>query len=388
MQETAQREAFQTALKYLGKAEIIDGLHPAVRRARLRMLMASALKHLQRKKPHLAAEELAEMEALPQSQQADRPASLAALRCLICSERNDEPGAIAARAETERLLQSRVAAELLIYGAAVASKRIATRHLRPPPGLSNQERTQIPAALARVVTLVQDMQGMNLSIPEAYLDEAAAKIPHGSALDASQLQILGEAGVCAGHGELAYAASSAGLRKGGLTEPSFLLLRAQAVPSWQGERRAVCAAATVQLARKQQDQQLLEKAVMILHDFAAGGLSLTPDQADEVVAREKKTPAFPSQGDAGPDYGDMTDEACDCPDCRRRRGEPVEPWEDEDEDDELDDIFEGLEIPPDMPREIAAALLLETAKAVEQGETFDEMFARLSGRGKKKGRRR
>ncbi len=390
MEQTAQRQAFQTALQYLDKAERIDGLHPSVRQARLRLLTGNVLKHLQQKKPHLAAQRLEEIQALPQSQQGDRPAMLAALRWLICAGQNDQPGITAAAAETELLLQSRVAAELLVYGAAVVSKRNTAMLLRSSSAISPPERTQIPAALARVVALVRDMQGMNLNLPLAYLDEAAGQIPRNSALDTAQLQILGEAGVCAGHGELAYAASTAGLQQGSLTEPSFLLLRAQALPSWLGERRAVCAAAAVELARKQQDQHVLEKAVQILHNFAPGGLSLNPGHVDEVVRKEKETSAFPTQRDSGPDYSGLI-ERCDCPACRRKRGQAVEPWEEEDEeldDIEMDQILDELELPPDMPPEVAAALLLEAAKAVESGETLDDLFERISGKRRKKGRRR
>ena len=54
MEEREKRNAFHTSLQYLAKAERIDSVHPAVRRARLRLLAASALRHLQQKKPHLA----------------------------------------------------------------------------------------------------------------------------------------------------------------------------------------------------------------------------------------------------------------------------------------------------------------------------------------------
>ena len=58
------RSAFPTALGFLGKAERIDSLHLQVRGARLRLLAGNALRHLQQKKPALAAEDLAQMSAL------------------------------------------------------------------------------------------------------------------------------------------------------------------------------------------------------------------------------------------------------------------------------------------------------------------------------------
>ena len=51
MEEKEKRNAFHTSLQYLAKAERIDSVHPAVRRARLRLLAGSALRHLQQKKP-------------------------------------------------------------------------------------------------------------------------------------------------------------------------------------------------------------------------------------------------------------------------------------------------------------------------------------------------
>ena len=46
-------------------------------------------------------------------------------------------------------------------------------------------------------------------------------------------------------------------------------------------------------------------------------------------------------------------------------------------DDE--DFPEGLEIPADMPPEIAAMLIEETRQAVRNGESLDEFLARVTG---------
>ena len=111
-------------------------MHPAVRQARLRLLAGSVLRHLQQKKPNLAEEKLAEMDTLPQSQQGDRPAFLAALRYMVCAVRGADDEAAAHRAEVERVLGSKAAAALLIFGVADASKQgaleepfRASRHL-------------------------------------------------------------------------------------------------------------------------------------------------------------------------------------------------------------------------------------------------------------------
>ena len=75
MEEKEKRNAFQSALQYLAKAERIDSVYPAVRQARLRLMAGAVLRHLRQKKPHLADEKLAEVSALPQVP-AGRPAGL------------------------------------------------------------------------------------------------------------------------------------------------------------------------------------------------------------------------------------------------------------------------------------------------------------------------
>ena len=54
----------------------------------------------------------------------------------------------------------------------------------------------------------------------------------------------------------------------------------------------------------------------------------------------------------------------------------------------------GLELPPDMPPEIARMIVEETGKAAQRGESLDSLLNRLFGPGagfggrRKKGRRR
>ena len=399
MEEKEKRNAFHTSLQYLAKAERIDTVHPAVRRARLRLLAASALRHLQQKKPNLAEEKLAEMETLPQSQQGDRPAFLAALRYMVCAARGSSDRAAAHRAEVERLLGSQVAAALLIFGVAHASKLGALEHTPSAETLGKSERATLPEAVIRVVELANDMQ-LGHSIPRDWLAETAKQFPRNSqSLNVGQLQTLAEAGLSAEHFQLSYAVSAAGLERGGPTEASFLLLRAQCLPGYQEDRKGVCAAAAAQLARAQHHMDVVEKAVELVADSPFSALSLTPEQASAVVRKEKVERAFPTAYRPGPDYSDILGAAlCDCPKCRRARGEDVNPFEDYDEEDaddlDLDAIIDGTEIPPDMPPEIAKILFDETKKAVQRGEPLESLLNRVFGpemgfgKRRKKGRRR
>ena len=389
MEAKEKRNAFQTSLQYLAKAERIDSVHPAVRRARLRLLAGSALRHLQQKKPHLAEEKLAGMETLPQSQQGDRPAFLAALRYMICAVRgandvNDTKDEAAVhRAEVERVLGGKAAAALLILGVANAAKQIALEQLPPVEKLGKAERGALPEAVIRVVELARDMR-MTQPIPADWMAETAKQFPRNSqSLNVGQLQTLAEAGLSVEHFELAYTVSAAGLERGGSTEASFLLLRAKSLPEYHQGRRAVCASAAAQLARQQRQMDVVEKAVELLADSSFEDLSFTSEQAAAVVQKEKAERSFPTGYRPGPDYSDLLGAGlCNCPKCRRARGEAVGPFEDfeeEDDDLDLDAMLDGTEIPPDMPPEIARMLLEETRKSAERGESLDSLLNRVFG---------
>ena len=125
--------------------------------------------------------------------------------------------------------------------------------------------------------------------------EVATQFPaSGHTLDTNQLRRLAESALLAGHGDLAYAVSAAGLERGGATEVRFLLLRAQSV-SWPFGRRVVCAKAAAVLARQQQDTALVEEAVELVRGlFEFDHVSLTPDQARDVLQKEKAAPEPPT----------------------------------------------------------------------------------------------
>jgi len=401
MEEKEKRSAFHTSLQYLAKAERIDSVHPAVRRARLRLLAGSALRHLQQKKPHLAEEKLAEMATLPQAQQGDRPAFLAALRYMVSEVQGAGDQAAAHRAEAQRVLGSKAAADLLIFGVAHASKQAAFENLSPVAMLGKPERATLPEAVVRVARLAKDMQ-MNQPIPAGWMAETAKQFTRsGQSFTVDQLQTLAEASLYAQQFELTYAVSAVGLERGGPTEASFLLLRALSVQQYTEDRWAVCAAAAAQLARQHRQMDVVDKAVELIADSPFSDLSLTPEQASKVILKEKAERSFPTPYRRGPDYREFLGASlCQCPKCRRARGgaggpfEDVEDFEEDDEDVDLDELLGGLEIPPDMPPEIAKMVFEETTKAVQRGESLDSLLGRIFGPGpgparkRKRGRRR
>jgi hypothetical protein len=388
MEQAAQRKAFPTALKHLARAEAIDGVHPQVRRARLRLLAGSILRHLQQNKPHLAREKLAAMAALPETQQGDRPAFLAALRFAVCGAAGERDKAAAAQAEAANLLGA-IAANLLTYGIAVAAKQ-------PPPPIQNIAEmppaalAAIPEGLAKVMAVGREMNVVNLSLPWPYIEEAGRQIPGaGVSLDTAQLRFLAEAGLSSRCWDLAHSAIAAGLQRGGPTEARFLLLRAQCLSEYQFQRRCLCAAAVVQIAGSHRDAQLLDDAVSFLAGpLQSSELSLTAEEAAEVLRKEKALSR--SKVDPGPDYSDLLErKLCNCAKCRAARGEdsPYEDDEfdpDEDESDpdlssQIDELLKNSPPPPGLPPEIARMLLEEAARAAATGEPIDSVLSRLFG---------
>ena len=254
--------------------------------------------------------------------------------------------------------------------------------------LGKTERAALPEAVIRVIELAKDMQSVQ-PVPGDWLEEMARQFPHSSpSLNVGQLQTLAEAGLYAERFELAYAVSAAGLERGGPTEASFLLLRAQALPKDGEGRWALCAVAAAELARRQRLMDVVGEAVELLTDSPFQDLTLTPEQASTVLQKEKAERAFPTAYRPGPDYSDFFGEdLCMCPECRHARGEA-------DGDDGVDAIFGGTEIPPDMPPDLAKILFEETRKAAQRGESLDSLMNRLFGPGmgfggrRKKGRRR
>jgi tetratricopeptide (TPR) repeat protein len=406
MKEAEKRNAFPSALSYLEKAERIDAVHSVVRAARLRLLAAAALRHLQQKKPHLAQEKIALMAALPQSQQGDRPALLAGLRALTCASSRDQAGATSAEEELERLLGSRLAAGVLLFGLAAASKRPDRVSLLEPKTLSREQRASIPALLARVVAISRDFGLKNFEVPSLYLKEAEAQFPSVSdSLDVELVRQLGRLGLSTEHSKLAWAASVEGLKRGGPSEAFFLLLRARATPPGLEARSLALAAAAAELGRFHRDTEAVDEAVEILRNpFGGDSASLTLEKAREVVRRELASAAFPSPFKPGPDYRDLLPvKVCQCSDCRRKRGEISGPFDDdEDFEEEPDDDFEFSEdemrrifnesLPKGVPPDTAKLLFEVMKETFETGASPDDVMARVfgggpKGGGKKKGRR-
>jgi hypothetical protein len=400
MEGAEKRNAFPTALSWLEKAERIDPVHSVVRAARLRILAAGAMRHLRQKKPHLAAEKLAAMEALPQARQGNRPAFLAALRSLILKESGDSVGAESARIEAARLLGGDLAARFVVFAMASVSRRFGALSLPLVKGLGKAEKSEIPAALAKMVMVCEDMGIDEYGLPIGYFGEAEVQFPRvAGSLDIEQLRSLGNIAVAADRAKLAWAASTEGLKRGGTLEAHFMLLRARAMPARHGQRYLAVAAAAAELGRLHGNSDVVGKAIEIVRNPLGGdSISLTQEQARDVVRKEIASPKFPGSASRDPDYSDLMPrrELCQCPDCRAARGEITDPFDDDESFDdfektELEEMF-NESIPDDIPPEVSKTLLGILKEALSTGESPEKIMARVLGGGppgkRKKGRRK
>src|SRR5271157_1728386 len=299
-----KRGALKKALGYLEQAEGLAALNPEVRRGRLRLLVATAMRHVEQRKPHLAERDIEELEALPQAREGDRPAFLAVLRWTLCVLRSDSDGAARNLAQAADLIGSRVAAAMVVAGIADFCKLldlVTDRYYNRNIVFDSKE--SLAAAVARGCALGDDL-GWPLTIPPAFekqlLDELG-RTP--GAMVARQLRLLAEAALRLDRRHLAFAASGAGLAKGGATEARFLLLRGRALPEYEPERRDQCFAAAAELARRQRDMGLVDEAVEcrrghffmgVLNPHASGSSSsMSTDQLNKVLSLEKQASEFP-----------------------------------------------------------------------------------------------
>jgi hypothetical protein len=362
MQSAEERNALQKAFGLMERAEAIDRLNPEVRRARLRLLVSITIRHLRGKKPALAAKDLLQIEALPQAQQGDRPAFVAALRYVWCLLQNAPGESAAAYDATVRLMGDASTAHILILHMIAWCG--AKSSLLPKPPLPT---VPLYAAYGRVCALSDDLgQPLNLldKTADVMMDELCdPETPP----DPRGLAALGEAAMRDRNLPLAYAISGAGIARPGDSRARFLFLRARTLAPWEDERRSACLAAAAELARRRHDSDLLKQ----IGEWRGGALqwidvpgqaSGAPDSAviDRVAEREIGEKAFPLTPPEGP--ADDYNELCDCPDCRAQRNE----------------------LPLKVPRELAE--LVE-----ELGpEAVAKMLAPMLGIGgkKKRGRRR
>ncbi|MCU1235988.1 MAG: hypothetical protein JWP63_3955, partial [Candidatus Solibacter sp.] len=246
MQSAEKRNALKKAFTLMERAEQIDGLNPEVRRARLRLLVSITLRHLREKKVRLAEQDLRQLEALPQAQQGDRPAYVAALRFVCASLQDASKDADAAFAEVVRVMGSEITAHWLVLEVA---GRCAGKMTRKAP----QPTVPLFVSWGRVCAVCEDM-----GTPTDVVDSMAGRLmtelsePNISA-EPRVLAALGDAAMRQNLSPLAYVIGRVGLAQGAEHHARFLFLRARAMPLWYKDRYNQCLAGAAALARQRHD---------------------------------------------------------------------------------------------------------------------------------------
>ena len=361
MDSTEKRSAYKKSLKHLQEAEELDRLNPAVRRAKLRLLLIAAIRHLQQDKTHLAKAEIEKIESVPEVRPGEVIALAAALRWCCAALDTDS----AARQDQEEKLQQSIgglAAFLLL--SALAKARSGDARTTPPLlQISHAPAGELLTGTVKACVLGQ-WAGLRILLPRNWSHPllAAQKLP-SCPLDLGQMLALGEAAVDSGLMELAYAVSTTGLASG-RANARFLFLRAQCLPSFASQRQDGCCLATLELARRERDNELAGKLLDRLRAHQRGG-SVSPELLSRILEEEQGLKEFPvHQRYREPKYAE------DVRSCAQVDGSV--PWEDEEEEDQEDDFgqadfeprprflqklmkkFEGLlgELPPELAEQV------------------------------------
>ena len=297
MRYAEDRNALKKALGYLREAEALDGVSTEVRRARLRLLMLGAIRHLKQGKWRLAEPELAELEALPQAREGDRPAFLAALRFLSSSLAGDAQRGEEIGRRMEELLGGSLAAYLAASFIAAACELPVPARVAPPEGRWME-------ALPRVSAMAADM-GFALRVPDMYKPAILKELKSAGSADPAALDKLGAVAVDHLWRDVAWAVSSIGLKQRGPFGARFLLLRAWALPESQYMRREDCLAAAFALARRDNDPALADKARQLWRQTSfAGSIGVEPHEfsnrrLEKLLDEERRSappPGFDSDG--------------------------------------------------------------------------------------------
>jgi len=381
MESAEKRNALNKALGYLEKAERLDRMNPDVKRARLRLLAATAIRHLKQKKTHLAKKDFTEIETLPQLGEGDRPAFLAALRCVCAMIDKEESKLYGLNNELLKLLGNKLTATVVIE-ALLKVCGLPDRVMNFSSDEKNRlEGDVMVAAVARGCKLCADV-GVAVAIPlECEKKMIELFTTKECMLDISMVRVIAETALRNKNLELAYAASGAGLLRGGAASARFLLLRARSLPAWEPARRDDCIIAATELARRERDMVLIDEAIELHHGrkgplygfsiwsnmMGERNFSMDAKQLDEVLTHEKEMREYPSSMsmdfyrdfdcDEDDDDEDNQCKYCDVKNCPDRTAEYMPDVFDDDYDDDYDDDDFFNDAPFDFPPDISPEIL-------------------------------
>jgi hypothetical protein len=401
MNSAEKRKALKKALGYLDSAECIDGLNPDVKRARLRLLVAAAVRHLKQKKTHLARRDIRTIQLLPQAQKGDRPAFWLALKSICALIDGDESELVRlSRKLTTRLgypLTAKIVLQGLLRKCGLSDRQDSLPEFTADP----LEANDLACAVARGCQIGDDM-GIVVAIPPAY--ENNLKDFFGTDVnsqDSATIRVIAEVALKNGNFELAYAAAGAGLLQDGTAAARFLLLRARSLPPWEMDRQEDCITAAIELARRERDLDLIDEAVELRRNgngfkrgFSLFGFmiddenrSMETEEVNHVLEREQAARAYPSgmtddffyDADDDEDRNQSECRYCDAKNCPDR----VAPYvpdglqvENGHENKDMEEFrnFSGIldEIAVDLPPELTAVIKKVFSKHGKNGPFPDQ----------------
>ena len=324
-----RRSAFQKGLDLIDRAIEIDGVNPEVRRARLRLLVSAILRHLRQRKTRLARKGIGQLEEFPDTRRGDRPALLAALRC-VCDAMDEHPEeAAAGRTEVAGLLDGILAASVLFFSILADINGHGIPALGSPKVASAEDADTAAASLARACALCADVN-LEPNCPLELQTLALRRLTEGkgAAISPAHLLAFGEAAIGWANSRLAYAVTVEGLTRGGAHQARFLLMRSKVIPRELHGRREQCLRAAAALARRDRDQEMIRAVAKERSDYGFDFFEepedqIPPETLEEMLKLERFNTSFPIFGDPG----DVIDEL----------------EFDEDDEDEFNDPF-----PPGM----------------------------------------
>lgn len=363
MASAERRNALTKAMKYLEQAEALDSLNPEVHRARRRLLVATALRHLKAGKPHLVERDIATIEADGNTEAAAKDAFATALRWGCALRDQDLKRAQRLRKQLSDTLGNEVAARVYLEATLEnlkVSQKLASQALPALKPRPNGEDLALGVAIAAGVA---DRIEYFTGIPERWTEAITLTLAEGpGSLEPRHLRSLAEDALDQDEWPLAYAAAGAGLQIPGPHLARFLLLRARSLSPYIPGRKVDCLRACVTLARQAGDSALVEEALDEHQDDAGFGLfrPLAPEGGLEPMTSEEVQQTLESER-AETEYP-----YAPAPDMRFGSSPfdlPDEDW-DEDDEDELFEEDEGDELGFD---------------ALEEFRDFSENFERLPG---------
>jgi hypothetical protein len=381
MESAERRGAYQKSLKFLEEAEQLDRVNPEVHEAKLRLLVASVLRHFRERKTHLATQGIGRIEALPGTLDGALAPFISALRRVCAALNHDLEAARRHDGELEIRLGNPAAAYVLQRGVLDAAVLAPADAFLRPVEITPEDGVSLLVGLAKACTL-GDLVGVPLAIPKKWEDRLSAWFTHSAlSLDAAQVLVLGEAAMRSQSPKLAFAISAAGLARGG-ADARVMFLRARALPPWASERRYHCLFAALELARRERNTDLAGRLLDELQahprnmfgledsmgEIAREDYALEPELLNEVLEEERAEKQFPVSGRSALPRYVREHETDECDSARPRRGER--------EFDENEDLAQLQDLLENMPPEVAR----EVNKAIALGASPEQILRQLSSR--------